>query len=86
MHSASFVTDLPEFDLSRQKWRDLSSDIDGEAPSSRYGLGLASIDGTLYIFGGMNEDGILRFLSAFGASGVAQQAGWICEVTACHNE
>jgi hypothetical protein len=46
------LNDLHQFDLLTLRWRQISGDVDGLAPSSRYNFGFAALGNSLYVFGG----------------------------------
>ncbi len=57
--SVSFLNDLFEFDLATGQWADITSHIQGMPPSPRYDHTFASALGNLYLFGGLNEQGLI---------------------------
>ena len=57
MCAVSFLNDLYEFDLATMQWTDITDRIQGSPPVPRYYHGFASAEGTLYAFGGLDEQG-----------------------------
>mmetsp|Transcript_36696 Transcript_36696/g.96835 ORF Transcript_36696/g.96835 Transcript_36696/m.96835 type:complete len:1159 (+) Transcript_36696:1876-5352(+) len=62
--SYDFFDDLLRFDPASSSWTKIA-DYTGVPPSRRYGYGMASLGGVIYVFGGQNTTGPLGGLYAF---------------------
>ena len=62
--------DLHEYDISTEAWENLTIMADptskGAQPSPRWGHGLISVAGKLFIFGGIDEHGMLIQIDHWG--------------------
>jgi hypothetical protein len=55
--SAVLLNDLHRFDVDSFTWTDLSSFVTGTAPPPREYHGVATLNGILYVFGGLGNSG-----------------------------
>ncbi len=56
--AVSFLNDMHELDPATLEWTPHTAQIGGNQPSPRYDHGFAAAAGRLFLFGGLDEQGV----------------------------